>query len=273
MGEGASGPGLSAVRSVFEASFYRLPYAVRRALFSIAFPQRLRRYRRLRTLPSEHGYSLKPFDDYECIFVHIPKAAGVSVARSLFGNLGAGHLRIAALQMAFSRDEFERYFKFTFVRNPWDRVCSAYHFLQRGGMTRGDRAWAAANLAGLDTFERFVHEWLTPGNLRRYVHFLPQTFFLCLPGSSRLLVDFVGYFENLEADFRAIAHKLSIDAARALRRDNQQPSGQRRHYTELYTDAMRDIVAEVYRRDIEMLGYTFDNASLPRQLAGRRPLA
>ena len=36
--------------------------------------------------PGEY-YSIKAFDYYECVFIHIPKAAGISVSKTLFGNL------------------------------------------------------------------------------------------------------------------------------------------------------------------------------------------
>jgi len=55
-----------------------------------------------------------PFDRYQCIFVHIPKTAGVSICRSLFENLAGGHTTIAKYQIIFSKKEFDRYFKFTF---------------------------------------------------------------------------------------------------------------------------------------------------------------
>lgn len=58
---------------------------------------------------------------------------------TLFGNLGGAQLRIPHDQLIFSQREFEDYFKFTFVRNPWDRLLSAFLFLKKGGANKVDR--------------------------------------------------------------------------------------------------------------------------------------
>ena len=68
---------------------------------------------------------------HRCIFVHIPKTAGTSVEAALgwFTEYTRGaqdHRSIRKLREAITPDEFCTYFKFTFVRNPWDRVVSWY---------------------------------------------------------------------------------------------------------------------------------------------------
>src|SRR5271165_1269962 len=50
------------------------------------------REQELRTVITNEGTSLKPFDDTRTIFVHIPKCAGTSVSKALFGNFSGGHL-------------------------------------------------------------------------------------------------------------------------------------------------------------------------------------
>lgn len=76
-------------------------------------------------------HSLRPCDEMGCIFVHIPKAAGTSVAHGLFGR-GVGHKSIYEYRKIFGAD-FQEYFKFAVVRNPFSRVVSAYESLRRGG--------------------------------------------------------------------------------------------------------------------------------------------
>lgn len=85
-----------------------------------------------------NNYSYKPLDNLKCIFVHIPKTAGISISRSIFGNLGGGHTKIRDYELIFSAKDFNNYFKFTFVRNPWDRIFSAYRFLKNGGINEED---------------------------------------------------------------------------------------------------------------------------------------
>src|SRR5258706_16293188 len=76
-----------------------------------------------------------PFDEHRCIFVHIPKCAGNSVTKSLsqFGGFDCGHTNLKRFQIMFGPEEFNRYFKFAFVRNPYDRLFSAFLFMKKGG--------------------------------------------------------------------------------------------------------------------------------------------
>ena len=114
---------------------WQLPYEARRTAFKQFFPEQFDAFQQLRQLPPHADYGLAPFDQHRCIFVHVPKCAGVSISRSLFGSLVGTHIAMKSFQLIYTEEEFARYFKFAFVRNPWDRLVSAYRFLKRGGMT------------------------------------------------------------------------------------------------------------------------------------------
>lgn len=246
-----------------------MPHDIRRALFSVLRNADFKFMQNRRTIDTNKDYSYKPFDQYQCIFVHIPKAAGVSICRTLFGNLCGGHTTIKKYQVIFSKKEFDHYFKFTFVRNPWDRIFSAYNFLKKGGMGERDRMWAAANLVSYRDFEDFIKRWLNKSSIQQYIHFWPQYEFLCIPYSQEISVDFLGFFENIQDDFLYIKKILSLTTNIALRHENKIASYDKLDYRDFYTEEMRDIVAEVYKRDIELLGYSFDNSSLKSQLTRR----
>ena len=93
-------------------------HVLRRTAFRVLHPTRFGRLQRLRKTVSPSGYSYSGFDRLQCIFVHIPKCAGVSIASSLFGNLGGGHATLSEYRLVFDCREFNRYFKFAVVRNP-----------------------------------------------------------------------------------------------------------------------------------------------------------
>jgi len=204
-------------------------------------------------------------EKHRCLFVHIPKCAGISVCRSLFGDLTCGHLSLKRYQIMFGPQEFKDYFKFTFVRNPYDRLVSAFFFMKKGGMNKIDKEWAEKNLSTYDSFDAFVKAWVNPKNIRSALHFHPQCDYLCLV-KDRPGVDFIGYYENLEADFQLISRKLKMDSS--LLSMNRSPA-RGKDYREYYTDETRAIVGKVYADDLRLLGYTFDNSSLPHQLARR----
>ena len=138
-------------------------------------------HRRLRTVvhPSAKGdFSLKPFDQHKCIFIHITKTAGTSVAKSLFNYLPY-HYTAIDYRVIYGRKTFDEYFKFAFVRNPWDRLYSAYRYLKSGGWNNDDELWTKQNLADIDSFASFVKQWLNKENIMKHKHFWPQHIFIC----------------------------------------------------------------------------------------------
>jgi hypothetical protein len=206
-----------------------------------------------------------PFDEHRCIFVHIPKCAGISVVKSLFGDFECGHTNLKRYQIMFGPREFKNYFKFTVVRNPYDRLVSAFLFLKKGGMNEKDKRWSEKNLSPYDDFDAFMKGWVNKNNVRAALHFRPQCSFICLE-KNRPGLDFIGYYENLEPDFSFICRKLKMNST--LFETNRNLS-RKKDYREYYTDETRKIAADVYADDIRVLGYSFDNSNLQNQLAMR----
>jgi len=216
-----------------------------------------------RTVITSDSYSFKPFDDKKAIFVHVPKCAGVSVCRALFGNLAGGHTTLDEYLTIFEPKLVASYFKFTVVRNPWDRLVSAFHFLQGGGFNEEDRNWFSAELGRFVDFDGFVKGWLNKENIWKWPHFRPQYHYI-VESRGKVHMDFTGFVENLEEDFRYIADRLGVNCA--LQEMNK---GKHDDYRSYYNEETKRIVAGVYDTDIRLLGYNFDNSSLPAQLAQR----
>jgi len=222
--------------------------------------RRISKFRHLR-VAEDDGYTLEGYDRLQCIYIHIPKNAGISLTRALFGSRGGGHLRLSEYRRIFGRKLFNDYFKFTIVRNPWDRVCSAYHFLRAGGMTDEDRQWAVSHLGRYPTFRDFVLEGIHREEIRTFLHFRSQCDFICEHG--RIGVDFIGYLETLDEDFGKICEHLGIHAS--LPRLNTSNA---KDYREFYDDEMRAVVAECYQEDIARLGYSFEGPCAPLYAEG-----
>ena len=137
-------------------------------------------------------------------------------------------------------------------------------------MSEGDRRWAEIEIAPYESFDDFVKRGLQKPCIQNWMHFRPQTTFLFVPCKPTLQVDFLGFFENINNDFRYVANRLGMGDSLPLRRENVGNQGNTLDYREFYTDKTRNIVSEVYRRDIDVFGYDFDNSSLQSQLTRRR---
>jgi hypothetical protein len=231
--------------------YYLLPYAFRRTVFRVYKPHE---FHRLQFIRQE---KLSPFIQNECIFIHIPKTGGISVTNGLFGQDTGWHLSAKAYIKIFTKNEFNSFFKFTFVRNPWSRLVSAYHFLKSGGLMPFDKKWAFDNLSQFDTFECFVTNWINRKNVNSYIHFIPQYKFISLNSDLRIIVDYIGRFETLNHDFEIIKSKLRLHNANLPHLNKAVPYSSK-NYKYYYNEKTRKIVSDVYSKDIELFKYKFN---------------
>jgi hypothetical protein len=182
------------------------------------------------------------------IFIHVPKAAGTSISHAIYGR-SLGHLKAREVKSACPR-EFASLFRFSVVRDPWDRTLSAYRFVAGGGTTvAGVRRVGQYQFS---SFENFLFDWLAHQDLKRadYV-FQPQSDFL-LDRSGELLVDHVGRFEAIEETIglasRILGRELEVGRLNALSEGED--------YRPFYTSGEAiELVGRVYRDDIERFGY------------------
>lgn len=208
--------------------------------------------------------------ELKCVFVHIPKTAGMSVERYFLEILGLdeeqrpqlllrpnndpalGPPRLAHLKAAdyvgcghISEIDFNRYFRFSVVRNPWDRLVSMYRYLGHAKKT---------------DFSDFVFNRFYPKLWREMSYFVrPQVDFI-YDSSGRLLVNEILRFESLEEGFAKIRERLGLPASELPRVNTsyQRPGKKNPPYQTYYKAETRLWVSELYRSDIERFGYSFE---------------
>jgi hypothetical protein len=207
---------------------------------------------------------------YKCIFVEVPKTGSTSV-RAILGKAWRPHLNLceirremetywtsygsrknrvlaslyllrdAEYRRALGREKFNSYFKFGFVRNPWDRVVSLYERKE------------AAQLRHEMTFPEFAR-WIQYSS-STCPHSSPHRYQLdwFVDASGHMLADFIGRFEQIDQDWPTVAAKLGIDQPLPHKRANPRE----KHYTEYYDNETRDLIAEKFKVDIDYFGYKF----------------
>ncbi|MBV9528576.1 sulfotransferase family 2 domain-containing protein [Sphingomonas sp.] len=237
---------------------------------------------------------------HECIFVHIPKTGGQSVETLFLNLLGLtwqtreplllkhnfdpakgperlGHLRARDYVHHGYVDQaaFDRYYKFGFVRNPWDRLVSEYRYLKLEGKV-GFADFAEGSLHRADTY------WAGG------IHIIPQSDYLT-DDRGQIIVDFVGRFETLRKDFTSVAERLRIDMPlphcnssshhgrfarlrQLVAGGASKAGGKGRPYQDYYDLRLRELVGSFYAEDIERFGYRFDGAHSSEPIAARSPV-
>lgn len=195
----------------------------------------------------------------EAIFIHVPKTGGTSIATAL-GVHGKGHIPLSRYYAA-DPERLARAFSFAIVRNPWDRLLSAYTYLAnpKRDFRFRDFRWAAKYLSQYKDFERFVlalKDLRVREDLLDYIHFLPQSHWLTVPGHPEIRPDYVGRFEELGRSFAVIAEHFSANTEFPVTRKSSHGP-----YQEYYTEEMVAVVGDVYGVDAVTFGYDFRPAT------------
>ena len=156
------------------------------------------------------------------------------------------HAKAHEAQKELPAEVFNDFFKFAFVRNPWDWQVSVYHFILREPTSSTHEAVKACG-----SFEAYL-EWAikTPAPYPKGITKLQHE--IITDAEGQLLVDFVGHYESLKEDFETIKQRLGIEES--LPNLNQS---NHRDYRDYYNDHTRELIAEHFRKDIEMFGYSF----------------
>ena len=154
---------------------------------------------------------LSLFIEKKCVFFHIPKTGGISISNSLFGDVKWGHRNVNFYKLHYGEKVFNSLYKFCFVRNPYDRLFSAYTFLKEGGINNQDLEFSNSYLQEFISFDEFVLKGLEKEEIINWVHFKPQYTFVC-DENDNIVMDFVGKMENLNADFNAVCKHLNIES-------------------------------------------------------------
>lgn len=208
---------------------------------------------------------------YNYIFIHNPKCAGTTMSFLLerlgpCGGAGSGHKSIQEYKN--EGINIDSMFKWGFVRNPYDRVLSAYAY----------NMWQIGETFD-KTFKQFVlniQEDMEIGQFRQHVR--QQYKYLCIDGNMSL--DFIGRYENISNDWQYVCDKIFQQASNI----DDVHNSSRRHYPRVGTPAqLRDFkndiknyhhiehpylkffdsetikkVNEVYTKDFELFGYEME---------------
>lgn len=195
------------------------------------------------------------------IFIHIPKTAGTSLEiaveddsctfkrgqwskKPMGFNAPLNHLTIKQIEKSeeLSRDELNSFFKFTFVRNPWDRViseCFCGHIQPAFKDCKTVKEKIKKVCALAKTTAGYA------GHCKPYKDFISHKDYK---------IDFIGRFENLKKDYSYVCKKIDIEQVSLPHKHKTH----RKNYQAYFDEETIEIVRDTYREDIESFNYSFN---------------
>ena len=202
---------------------------------------------------------------YRFIFVKTPKTAGTSLEVFLSGvcgdddvltpiephvpphrarNYQAGgfynHMPAREIRDRLEPEVWNSYFKFCVERNPWDKTISHYYFL-KGYLEQRNGSNEPLTLA------KYFDRGMSCSSTDLYADV-----------DGRLIVDRVLRYEQLAEDLKSIFSPLGISFSGELGvRAKSEYRSDRRHYREILDDSQRDLIANMFAREIALFGYRF----------------
>lgn len=175
------------------------------------------------------------FDKYKTIFIHIPRNAGCSVCYKLRedGNHTSNFETIAEIKKK-SPEAVLSYYKWTIVRNPWDRELSLYHYALDNNIVKDVKFEEYLGKIKNKSIDSKILE-------RNQVDYFTRNNYIELDQIVRL--------EYISGAWKKVCEKLNIESTE-LEHINKSENT-KNHYTQKCID----LVSEIRKQDIEFLNY------------------
>ncbi|MGY5850386.1 sulfotransferase family 2 domain-containing protein [Salegentibacter sp. F14] len=209
---------------------------------------------------------------HKTIFIHIPKTGGSSIYKFFHPDVplipdtpnynihyGWCPKRKFYLQHAtafqlldtglISKEIWNKYFKFTIVRNPWDRSYSDYLWAMRTSAIKDSfRNYITAGGDFEKIFSNQDHPGYKGDHLKQQKDFFEE--------KGIYSVDYVGSFEKLPSHMKFISKKVGLNKKFDIKIN--ESTSRHSHYSFFYTKTRKKLVEQYYHDDIVRFNYTFE---------------
>lgn len=144
------------------------------------------------------------------------------------------HYKATKVKKLIGDKVWNTYYKFSFDRNPWDKVISHYYF-------RTEKS--KQNIS----FEEFVQ-------LKKYQGAYNYPIYTI---NDQIAVDYLGKYETLEDDLFKICKEIGVVFDGWLPKAKGGYRKDQRHYRTQYNNLQKLLIENYFKKEIDLLGYKF----------------
>lgn len=196
-------------------------------------------------LPSNGQYNITLCHTMKFLWFRVAKAG----TRTLFDVFDQARIELDAehpMLCHYPTDLYRGYFKFAFVRNPWDRLVSCW---QNKVVESNHFRFSDNTLHTMQTFGNFV-DFVAKQNIATCNnHIRLQQKLIDLNN-----IDFLGRFETFNDDLSKV---IEIIGLKRVTINQKNISARRPAYRDYYDTALKEKVAKIYAIDIHIFNYAF----------------
>jgi len=188
---------------------------------------------------------------YKNVFVHIPKCAGTSMEKVYFvGGGGHSSLDVCSKDHRFDED----YLKWTFIRNPFDRIASAYfkHFNIPNskndiGIKNNSFKEFIINIEKFIPIDyHYSKDHYKVYDVKKYApQILPIDYYIL---SDNTEMDFIGKVENIQEDWKKLCKLLGV---KQVKLPHINKTSNKQKYQKLYDNEMKNVIEKTYKYEIK----------------------
>ena len=209
---------------------------------------------------------LKKIKQHGFWFVDIPRTSSSSIRSELGKHLGVvygkrniiesehrtpqiivDHISASRFREYLGHELWDEIYTFSLVRNPWDRTLS--HYLYRVKITEIVDLSFRDYVIKLNSAQADTPLFRFHGTRFGAYDFLYDE-------SDNLLVDYVGKFETRAQDLKIISEKIGVTSLGKLHLQSAKPT--HLHYSDAYDEETKEIIYNLYRKDIDAFDYHFE---------------
>ena len=175
-------------------------------------------------------------EEKKVIFIHVIKTGGASIER--YFEAGRDHKTSLQYVHELGERQWQSYFKFTIVRNPWDKMVSQYHFNANKWVPEGT------------SFNEYIRLFSEGHRISTFSPFhLPYI----TNSKGDVIIDYIGRFEDLDKSMKYICSEIG-SVYTGLPHINKS---KHLKYQEYYNDESKNIISKMFAKEIDLFNYRF----------------